>query len=435
MVRLTHHPVFFMPVDGGVNNELPVKKPIANNPIEQVCGFVLYSDSATQDDNGNWTINTDFALPILHQGQFCVSASFMEPRNEAVWLTNDQRYDTNATEPSNESSYSVEAADIINYLQVGANNPTFTFDNGLSRCGFQNLHIAKRMSILDMPYDNTTSEYVEDDTLGTLVIKVSDQIVKNTYLYNMLYAFEYNAGFITGSGTNFNSGLNYSIAGISFHSMYGESIEENFTDPSDMIQYTSDNWTGCLLNKLGFDYSDLFIKFGMPDNIYDSSIAMSSNVKFRYQKVSPITTNPIIDISSSIDLSEQDYTKKNSAGASEPLFSLSIGTLIPVNLDGSNSEIILASNLPTKSSTPFYKIYSSLSTDEYFSNTEQFQIAGICSKKYITGDYIYGEDGRPMTVSFPMKLSKIRTEIRDSQGGLIALDSDNYVMYKIISNT
>ncbi len=55
---------FYMPVVGGVNNELPVKKPIANNPIEQVCGFVLYSDSATQDDAGNWTINKDFALPI-----------------------------------------------------------------------------------------------------------------------------------------------------------------------------------------------------------------------------------------------------------------------------------------------------------------------------------------------------------------------------------
>ncbi len=104
------------------------------------------------------------------------------------------------------------------------------------------------------------------------------------------------------------------------------------------------------------------------------------------------------------------------------------------NLDGSNSEIILASNLPIKSSTPFYKIYSSLSTDEYFSNTEQFQNAGICSKKYITGGYIYGESGRPMIVNFPMKVSKIRTEIRGSQGGLIALDSDNYVMYKIISN-
>ncbi len=32
-----------------------------------------------------------------------------------------------------------------------------------------------------------------------------------------------------------------------------------------------------------------------------------------------------------------------------------------------------------------------------------------------------------------MNVSKIQTEIRDSQGGLIALDSDSYVMYKIIS--
>jgi hypothetical protein len=79
----------------------------------------------------------------------------------------------------------------------------------------------------------------------------------------MLYAILYDGGFITGSGTNFKSGLNYSIAGISFHSMYGESIDDNFTDPSYMIQYTSDNRTGCLLNKLGFELSDLFIEFGM----------------------------------------------------------------------------------------------------------------------------------------------------------------------------
>jgi hypothetical protein len=58
---------------------------------------------------------------------------------------------------------------------------------------------------------------------------------------------------------------------------------------------------------------------------------MSSIIEFRYQKASPLTTNPVIYISSSIDLSEQDYTNKHSAGASEPLFSLSIGTLIPVN--------------------------------------------------------------------------------------------------------
>ena len=426
---------FYMPVVGGVNNELPVKKSIANNPIEQVCGFVLYSDSATQDDSGNWTINTDFALPILHQGQFCVSASFMEPRNEAVWLTNDQRYDKNATEPSNNPEYYVKSTDIINYLQVGTNNPTFQFDNTLSRCGFSNLHTAKRMGIQDMPYDQTTSQYVEDDTMGTFVVKVSDTIVKNTYLFNMLYSYGYNTGFYSDSGNNFNTGLNYSISGVSFDSCYGESIEHNFTDVSDMTRFNADNWYGCLLNKLGFDYSDLFIKFGMPDNIYDSSIAKSNDVKFRYQKISPLTTNPLIDISASINLSEQDYTKKNSAGASKALFSMSIGTLIPINLDGSTSEVIIASNLPSKSNTPFYKIYSNISTDEWYSENAQFQIGAICSKKFISGDYVYGEEGRPMLVNFPMTLTKIRTEIRDSQGGIVALDSDNYIFYKVISNT
>jgi hypothetical protein len=55
-----------------------------------------------------------------------------------------------------------------------------------------------------------------------------------------------------------------------------------------MIQYTSDSWTGCLLKKLGFDYSDSLIKFGMPDSIYGSSVAMSSNEKFRYQKLTTL---------------------------------------------------------------------------------------------------------------------------------------------------
>jgi hypothetical protein len=55
----------------------------------------------------------------------------MEPRNEAVWRTNDQRYDKNATEPSNDPEYYVKSTDIINYLQVGTNHPTFQFDNTL----------------------------------------------------------------------------------------------------------------------------------------------------------------------------------------------------------------------------------------------------------------------------------------------------------------
>jgi hypothetical protein len=201
-----------------------------------------------------------------------------------------------------------------------------------------------------------------------------------------------------------------------------------------MTLYTADNWTGCLFNKLGFAYSDFFTKFGVPDAIYDSSIASSNNPAYRYQKVSPLTTNPLIDISNSISLGTQDYSKKNQGGAGLPLYNLSIGSLIPTTFDGSTSEIISAYDLPSKSDSPFYKIYSSLSTDEYYSDGSQFQVASICTKKYVTGDYVYGDGGRPMTITFPMKITNITTEIRDSQGNLTALDADNYVFYKLISN-
>ncbi len=74
------------------------------------------------------------------------------------------------------------------------------------------------------------------------------------------------------------------------------------------------------------------------------------------------------------------------------------------------------SDLPQKSDSPFYKIYSSLSTDEYYSDGDQFQVGSICTKRYVTGDYVNDDSGRPMTVTFPMKITNITTEIRDSQG-------------------
>jgi hypothetical protein len=160
----------YMPVSGGVNNNPPAKHMITTNSIEQVCGFMLYSNSATQDSAGDRNINPDFALPILHQGQFSVSASFMNSRNEAVCLTNDERYDTDNTEPSNQNSYKIDCSLVKNYLQVATNNPTFQYNNSLSRCGFSNLLTAKRMSILNMPYDPTTGDYAPDDSKGDLVV-------------------------------------------------------------------------------------------------------------------------------------------------------------------------------------------------------------------------------------------------------------------------
>ena len=99
----------------GVNGN----SPRALHSEEEVCGFLLYRASATPFGD-SWDISPDFALPGMHQGQFCVSASFMD--NPAVWLVNAERYDDSKDLPGN-------SGENTNYIVVGANNPTFQWDN------------------------------------------------------------------------------------------------------------------------------------------------------------------------------------------------------------------------------------------------------------------------------------------------------------------
>ena len=63
-------------------------------------------------------------------------------------------------------------------------------------------------------------------------------------------------------GENQNYLLNYSIGGISIEGMYGESVTTNYSSFDDVQLLTQDNWTNCLLHKLGFDYENLFPTYG-----------------------------------------------------------------------------------------------------------------------------------------------------------------------------
>ena len=129
---------------------------------------------------------------------------------------------------------------------------------------------------------------------------------------------------------------------------------------------------------------------------------------------------------------QQDYTKPYYAGAAQPLFNLSVGGLIPTNFDGSNSESIVATNLPVKSTIPFYKIYSTIGNGNYRVNTDEFNVVGICGKQYVSGDFIYGMTNSPMFITVPRKITSIKIDIRDNEGNEISLDDDNTVTFKLI---
>ena len=153
----------------GINNKQAEQ--ISNQ--DTVCGFMLYRASATKN-GADWDISTDFALPALHQAQFCVSASFMD--NPATWLVNAERYDDNENLPGNDQENT-------NYIVVGANNPTFQYDNGLSRCVFKDLHIPKVLGVEDMP---TKDGEVVQTTMGNWVVKVADTSIKYGYIWKFL---------------------------------------------------------------------------------------------------------------------------------------------------------------------------------------------------------------------------------------------------------
>ena len=409
----------------GVNGNPPLG---VGNEVEQVCGFLLYRASATPNGT-DWDISPDFALPGMHQGQFCVSASFMD--NPAVWLVNAERYDDSKDLPAN-------SGENTNYIVVGASNPTFQF----SRCTFTNLHIPKILGVEDMP---TKDGEVVQTTIGNWVVKVTDTNVKYGYIWELLRGskdVQKDEWTINSIGTNRNYLLNYSIGGISIDSMYGESTTTNNTDLDNMTLLTKDNWGNCLLYKLGFAYEDLFPTFGEPTNIYDYSKIKSSDPAVRYEKLKPLTTNPLIDISSATSLPVQDGTVEEpnpsdednpyeQVGMGLPTYSLSVGSLIPTNLDAQTSEAIIAKDLPIKQSTPYYTIYCSLSSGDYISNTDAFQILGIIQKRFIAGDYVYGDPSPPMVVKLNQKVTRIEIEIRDNAGKAVSLNDNNTVILMI----
>ena len=406
----------------GVNDQLPQVEDNPANQSETVCAFLLYRDSATPNANGSWNISEEFALPIMHQGMFCVSPSFMD--NPAVWMVNSGQYDENTSQDNSN----------INYVVVGSNNCTFGFDNSVSRCTFTNLHTTKRLGLQDMPIDDKGD--VTTTNIGQEVVKVNDNIIQRGYLWEMLKTYNSDsdhADTFTADGPQSNYLLNYAIGGVSIYQIYGQSSTNNSTSIDDMTLLTKDNWGDSLLFKLGFEYEDLLPKFGLPTNIYDYSKVNSLDPALRYEKLKPLSTNPLIDISSAVDLPQQDFTKTDSAGAGDPLYTLSIAPLQPINLDGSISEKIVASNLPIKQSTPFYLIYCNLSNGEFIENQDTFNIIGTVHKKFIAGDFIYGEPSEPIEMKIPKKITRIQIQIRDNKGDVVSLDDNSTVLFRLVS--
>ena len=435
----------------------PFKTEMNPEVSHNMCGLLLYRDSASWDnENQKFNISSDFALPCIHHGQFAVSCSFID--HPAVWLVNGRKY--NETTKIDESILDDPADDgcteeeNIGEIIIGCNNPTISFDNNLSKCVFSNLHNVKKLGLMDMAVEAANSSTALTYTLSNMgdpVVKVNNTNVKYPLVWDLFTNLKnYSVGGVMNDPTDVDQitkppsgrswNLVHSTGGIFLDSFFGESILSNNQSLDDMTKYTDATFKGSLLNKLGFEYTDLMPPFGNQSNLYDYSKVHTNDPQKMKLLCKPLTTNPLIDISDIPDLAVSDFTSgqsydKSQAGDTKygalPVYDMSIGTIAQINLDGSNSEQIVASNLPTKLTSPYFLIYSNIGNGDYIQNRDALQVVGIILKNYISGDYIYSFASQAFTVLSPMKLTSIKIVIRDNSGRIVSLNENNSIIFKI----
>ena len=65
------------------------------------------------------------------------------------------------------------------------------------------------------------------------------------------------------------------------------------------------------------------------------------------------------------------------------------------------------------------------------SNTDTFQILQIIQKRFVAGDYIYGDPGPSMPIKIGKKVTRIQIEIRDNSGKIVSLDDNNTIILRL----
>lgn len=397
----------------------PEKTP--NGEYEIVCGFRLFRNSANINANGDFEVDTQFALPQLYNGQYCpISTSFLD--NPAVWLVNDERVDTLGDVPT---AYN----QMVNYVNLGANDPTCEFDSAQSRTLFRSLHTARQLGINEMPTDGQ-GNFVTT-TLGQIVVKFND--TKQPYA-NLIYLdmTQANRNYIADIAA---TGLQDATSGQFLYKIYGQNQGQLITSSNDddAVEITNEQtFFNTLLYKMGFQYDDLFPSSGTQVARHNEAYENDFSKVNRYKSVKPLTTNAAFSISAQPDLATQDHTELNNAGAGKGTFKLGYNGTNEFSLQQEQSTEIIASGLPTKLDTSFYQVYTNLVPTDYQQSQEKLNCIGIVPRNYTSGDFVYSyASSYQIPVAFPTKIHSIKTEIRLPTGELAPINEKSSIIYKI----
>ena len=318
---------------------------------------------------------------------------------------------------SSSNNYPV-GSDIVNCIPqaynscvyIGANDPTITFDPSLNRMSISRLHTLMRPG--NGPFDQpltTPNSQAETESVGI-------------NFNNNNISFQARDGRIF---RNPNLQSNHIICAQAGIGITGWNVFDNL---DTVIPLTSENFPGTLLDKLGFQFSDILPTLGKVNTEY-SRIMIDSALTDRQRnlnQVYPLTTSAIVDGSIVISLvqnAEFDQAANIGCPSNQQAFT------------EQTSDSIVAKRLPTKLCYPNYIILSDILPDlQYYgslSGQQKLSAIGYINLSYVQGGYVFQDKEFQYIVKKPFQLSDVTIQIRRPDGTIPDLDDKSLCVFRI----
>ena len=342
------------------------------------------------------------------------------------------------------------------FVQIGANDPTFQYNQAKNRFEFVNLQTDNLLSLLNQANTSITTNPQVGEKCGIVHGKAADS------LFNRPNPKTQASSTNNYSDTMQNQGIRSEIGGIGIFKIHlcppdyeiPENINPvNYYDNSDLVatennrlkiiegctEADDDNWEGCLLNRLGFAVTDFLPRYGRQGNRFDPNTYNNPNPLIIGTGVKPLLLNNSLDgtINPTLNL----YYKFPLPGANDtpngvPKFAHGFNENQEI-LVSTQSLPLTADDSPTLTDTPFFVVYSDIVAERnYQAGSTPLPAIFYCMKNYSSSGYLYGYGSSfQITVNQDRTLSQINTEIRNPTDGRLAkLSPNSVIIYKIQRN-
>jgi len=333
--------------------------------------------------------------------------------------------------PPNDQQNKLE--NYTNFINLGAPNPTISFNNDFQQFTISFLHTPVYQNIF-----NSSA-----DAVGKIVARLNDdKIIINDYWQAHIIengTIVRDVDSIAESSQKRNQGVNDSQCGVFFNNFYlqEQSRVFNITSPDEGTELNSNNYYNCLLFKLGFTlYDFLPFKFTEDDfsnrfhDLYHNSL---QNIINRQYSLRPFSTNSDLTINASTSANVYSFASQYPG---QIQYNLGFTNQQPLALEVSTS-FMRATSIPRFLTTPFFRIFTNipLHTLEYQNDGSELNCIGIALRNYSNSGFYYSyAQSFSGTLTKDILLTDIKTEIRNTNGSVANnIGDDSVIIYKITS--